>query len=523
MPLVVWNSAGDPIQISQAWATAECTDMMVKMATAIDKHLKKNGVIDWHWFENLEIGNDAVIQEQIIPPSNLSEEYICPPAYRPFVATFVSGNPQIALLPPEKMDSIVPTFFSDGGTAFACFARLLGWNHVGCKKHLGANNRVASDRTCFEMANLIIWEEMSTLKAERLATELALLAGSVANMSVEAKKWFKSTFVGPGVMKHTMASHVLCFTASCKATSGIENIFNQWKRVSGRSLKTGYLRDTTTFVLTQAENRMKMTQDKLQDWDKLPRCFMNPTKGEDAVKKHKKKLGIKQLWDRELAKLGKPGLVAWSDACIVSDSVSCVLENVLNSKNDYKADGIICHVVNTKGFLYDDSSANINPSCCCPRYMNGKVPCIGIAMVLSNRVPPSSAGVTVLEWLKGGSVQVPEVLHNRWKIKRDPCLIIGSAYNGRIQAQDCAEIEEVDTFCSQDDGPEVDEAALFQGAQDQLREVIAAFNGRVEEMIGDRVSVKQLTLEISKLNNWMLLRNLDLNISTTSQVRSFLQ
>ncbi len=496
---------------------------MVKMATAIDKHLKKNGVIDWCWFENLEIGKDAVFEDHVIPASNLPEEYICPPAYRPFVESFVSSNPQIDLLPPGKTDGVVPTFFSDGGTAFACFARLVGWNHVGCKKHLGANNRVASDRTCFEMANSLIWDEMSTLKAERLATELSLLAGSVVNMSVEAKKWFKSTFIGPGVMKHTMASHVLCFTASCKATSGIENIFGQWKRICGRALKTGYLRDTTMFVLTQAENRMKMTQEKMQEWAQNQHCFMNPTKVEDAVKKHKKKLGIKQLWDQELSKIGKPGLIAWSDACIVSDSVSCVLENVLDYKNDYKTVGIICHVVDTAGFLYTDSSDNINPSCCCPRYMNGKVPCIGIAMVLSNRVPPSSAGVTVVEWLKGGSVQVPEVLHNRWKINRDPCLNIGSAYSGRIQALDSAE-PEVDNITLQDDGEEVvDESTLFQRAQERLRDIAAVFSGRMEDMIGDRVTVKQLTLEISKLNSWMGLRDMDLNISTTSQVRSFSQ
>jgi hypothetical protein len=355
---------------------------------------------------------------------------------------------------------------------------------------------------------------MSTLKAERLACELALLAGSTTNMSKEAKKWFKSTFVGPGVMKHTMAAHVLCFTASCKATSGIENIFGQWKRIAGKQLKVGYLRDSTQFVLTQAENRMKMTQEKLQEWRQHGR-FMNPTVVEDAVKKHKKKLGIKQLWDEELAKMGKPGLVVWSDACIVAETVSCVLENVLDS--EYKTDHIICHVVDTKGFLFTDNASNINQSCCCPKYLNGKVPCVGIAMVLSNRSPPSSVGVTVLEWLKGGSVQVPEVLHNRWRTALDPCIMIGTAYNGRIQAKESATLDGfADEFLSQD--PDVDESTLFERAQERLRELTALFSGKVEEMIGDRVSVRQLTLEISKLNSWMVLRDMDMNISTTSQV-----
>ena len=515
IPLVVWNSAGDPVQIAQAWATSECTDMLVLMATAIDKHLKKNGNNDWCWFENLEIGKDAVFADDVIPESNLPEQYVCPPAYRPFVESFVSGNPEIELLPQEKMGS-VPTFFSDGGTAFACFARVVGWNHVGCKKHLGANNRVSSDRTCFDLANSLIWDEMSTLKAERLAEELLLLAGSTTNMSKEAKKWFKSTFVGPGVMKHTMAAHVVCFTASCKATSGIENIFGQWKRIAGRALKMGYLRDSTQFVLTQAENRMTMTQEKLQEWQNHG-CFMNPTVVENAARKHKKKLGIKQLWDEELAKMGKPGLVVWSDACIIADTVSCVLENVLDS--EYKTDHIICHVVETTGFLYTDSASNIHPSCCCPKYLNGKVPCVGIAMVLSNRSPPSSAGVTVLEWLRGGSVQVPEVLHNRWRTTLDPCIMIGTAYTGRIQAQVSATLDGfADNFLSQNDEPDVDESTLFERAQERLLELTAKFCGKVEEMIADRVSVRQLTIEISKLNSWMVLRDMDLNISTTSQV-----
>jgi hypothetical protein len=95
------------------------------MATAIDKHLKTNGNNDWCWFEKLEIGKDAVFEDDVIPESNLPEQYVCPPSYRPFVESFVSDNPQIELLPQEKT-GIVPTFFSDGGTAFACFARVVG-------------------------------------------------------------------------------------------------------------------------------------------------------------------------------------------------------------------------------------------------------------------------------------------------------------------------------------------------------------------------------------------------------------
>jgi hypothetical protein len=53
----------------------------------------------------------------------------------------------------------------------------------------------------------------------------------------DTKKWVKETFASEELPRTTMAFHILFFMAHWKATSGMENTFNIWKKYQGNTLR----------------------------------------------------------------------------------------------------------------------------------------------------------------------------------------------------------------------------------------------------------------------------------------------
>jgi hypothetical protein len=53
----------------------------------------------------------------------------------------------------------------------------------------------------------------------------------------DTRSWVKETFASEELPRTTMAFHILFFMAHWKATSGLENTFNIWKKFQGKTLK----------------------------------------------------------------------------------------------------------------------------------------------------------------------------------------------------------------------------------------------------------------------------------------------
>jgi hypothetical protein len=70
-----------------------------------------------------------------------------------------------------------------------------------------------------------------------MASELLDAIAEDRLLSDETKKWVRENFAHEELSRTTMAFHVLFFMAHWKATSGVENTFNIWKKYAASELK----------------------------------------------------------------------------------------------------------------------------------------------------------------------------------------------------------------------------------------------------------------------------------------------
>lgn len=75
------------------------------------------------------------------------------------------------------------------------------------------------------------------VRAINLAKELVERVSTDKSVSKDTKKWVIDTFAHEELPRTTMAFYMLFFMAHWKATSGIENTFNIWKKYLASELK----------------------------------------------------------------------------------------------------------------------------------------------------------------------------------------------------------------------------------------------------------------------------------------------
>ncbi len=75
------------------------------------------------------------------------------------------------------------------------------------------------------------------VRVAAIAQELVQKVSSDKSFSSNTRKWVKETFDHEELPRTTMAFHVLFFFAHWKATSGVENTFNIWKKYLANELK----------------------------------------------------------------------------------------------------------------------------------------------------------------------------------------------------------------------------------------------------------------------------------------------
>jgi hypothetical protein len=75
------------------------------------------------------------------------------------------------------------------------------------------------------------------LRAAECATNLIEHVKHSKLIPTDTKEWVRETFASEELPRTSMAFHILFFMAHWKATSGMENTFNIWKKFQGRMLK----------------------------------------------------------------------------------------------------------------------------------------------------------------------------------------------------------------------------------------------------------------------------------------------
>ncbi len=142
---------------------------------------------------------------------------------------------------------------------------------------------------------------MSTTEAIRRANELVEKCNALPKSAATSKKWVQETFGSMDeLFKNVMALHVAVFTCSWQATSGVENVFNVFKKFRKGLLKRSVLYDAVMELLELVQRRLQndsMLMQSHSDW------FIDMRVFEDPKKDRKKQLSTRQLFTQELTKL----------------------------------------------------------------------------------------------------------------------------------------------------------------------------------------------------------------------------
>jgi hypothetical protein len=268
------------------------------------------------------------------------------------------------------------------------------------------------------VAGELVWaKDISTKKALRLAQELLAGVEKFSN-STKAKKWAKESFsTMQDMLKTVMAFHVLAFTASWSASSGVECLFSFFKKFKGGELKRSLLYDAVVELLLMVERRLSADAQILMTHSWFIDERNAELSDEHCKKFHEKKLGTSRLFGKELIKLQNATNCPWSEAIRLENK--CMW--LLREKNGQSE---VLHFVDLTGFLWSDSPENIPPRChTCPCYRNGKIPCIGILTVLQN-LTPLVGPASLIEWLGAGGLKRPEIFNERWRVDKDPTRVL---------------------------------------------------------------------------------------------------
>ena len=141
IPFCVVNSLKNPFPVAMAFCTSENAAVLAFMAREIHKKCQEHNVTSPFGDENIDPTAMNRAQPPLPDADVLPENVICMPEWRAFIHSLMQGQANFDLIP-----AIVPrpSFMTDGGPAFAAFAKQFHLWHVLCKMHLSALNTVGT-------------------------------------------------------------------------------------------------------------------------------------------------------------------------------------------------------------------------------------------------------------------------------------------------------------------------------------------------------------------------------------------
>jgi hypothetical protein len=141
IPFCVVNSLKNPFPVAMAFCTSENAAVLAFMAREIHQKCKEHNVQSPFGEDDFDPSAMNRVQPPLPDTDVLKETFICMPEWRAFVQSLIQGQANFELIPATL---VRPSYMTDGGPAFAAFAKQFHLWHVLCKMHLSALNTVGS-------------------------------------------------------------------------------------------------------------------------------------------------------------------------------------------------------------------------------------------------------------------------------------------------------------------------------------------------------------------------------------------
>lgn len=141
IPFCVVNSLKNPFPVAMAFCTSENAAVLAFMAREIHQKCKEHNVQSPFGGDDFDPSAMNRVQPPLPDTDVLKETFICMPEWRAFVHSLIQGQANFELIPATL---VRPSYMTDGGPAFAAFAKQFHLWHVLCKMHLSALNTVGS-------------------------------------------------------------------------------------------------------------------------------------------------------------------------------------------------------------------------------------------------------------------------------------------------------------------------------------------------------------------------------------------
>ncbi len=139
IPFCVVNSLKNPFPVAMAFCTSENVAVLAFMAREIHKKCQEHNVKSPFGEDDSHPTAMNRCQPPLPDADVLHEKFICMPEWRAFVHSLIQCQANFDLIPAILLR---PSFLTDGGPAFAAFAKQFHLWHVLCKMHLSALNTV---------------------------------------------------------------------------------------------------------------------------------------------------------------------------------------------------------------------------------------------------------------------------------------------------------------------------------------------------------------------------------------------
>jgi hypothetical protein len=250
-----------------------------------------------------------------------------------------------------------------------------------------------------------------------LRDELVEKVQGTANMCGKTRRWILSNFSDDdSVFRNCQGMRNHMFTFWFKATSLLECMFGHVKKNNKEALKRGRLFEVLEDVFYFVDIRVHKIASDLQDL-KAKRAFMESKPPKEHKRDPKQTRGaVGWRWQHQINCMASCTVIHQEGDFVVSHETVAATGRTLEPVT-------VVHMASLRGFLWQDSSANVPPTCCCPENRNGKGVCCGIMIALQQQ--PQFAAWFQSNWFK------PEVLARRHRGDLDPFIDI----EGRLNQQ----------------------------------------------------------------------------------------
>jgi len=251
-----------------------------------------------------------------------------------------------------------------------------------------------------------------------LRDELIVKVHATANMCGKTKRWILSNFSDDdSVFRNCQGMRNHIFSFWFKATSLLECMFGHVKKGNKEALKRGRLCEVLEDVFCFVDIRVHKIASDLQDL-KAKGAFMESKPPKEHKRDPKQTRGaVGWRWQNQINCMASCTVLHKEGDFVISHETVAATGRTLEPVT-------VVHITSLQGFLWEDSHANVPPTCCCPEHRNGKGVCCGIMIALKEQ--PRFDHWFESNWFR------PELLARRHRGDLDPFIDIEGRLNQQL-------------------------------------------------------------------------------------------